>query len=283
MRRAIRVIFTGFLRLTGEETMQTGKNSNQVNQCKGGLLTGLLLCLMVSSGWSDIIQTRNGDIEGRILEDSARVMIVETVAGEYVAVQKAHIQSIQKEPVADFYYRRGAFHEQKGSESLAMLDYLEALNLDPEHQMSKQRIQDIQYEKKRATWEQGIDRAHEHLANQEYRQALVAFQDVLRMNPDDSLAQRIVQQMSDTHTRLAYLFYDHCYDQEAILELAKAEELNPDSAEIYFVLGIIHENRRMFDQARLEYERALQLNPEHSSARSQLAQLIERTRGRVIQ
>ena len=38
-----------------------------------------------------------------------------------------------------------------------------------------------------------------------------------------------------------------------------------------------------FDIARLEYERALELNPNHSSARAQLMRLIERTRGRFLQ
>ena len=60
----------------------------------------------------------NGDIEGRILEDSARVMIAETVAGEYVAVQKAHIQSIQKEPVADFIIAAGRFMNKKAVKAL---------------------------------------------------------------------------------------------------------------------------------------------------------------------
>lgn len=239
---------------------------------------GVLLC--AAGSWADIVHTSKGKIEGRVLENSSKVSIVETIAGEYVVIDKSAIERVEEEPVTEFYFRRGRYHEGRGNENFAMLDYLEALNIDPEHSKSKERIDQMRHQQRQSVWNKGLQKAQQHISDREYRQALEAYQEVLSMNPDENLAQRIVKMMSDTHTQIAYLYYNHCADQDAILELAKAEELNPESADIYFVLGRIHESNREYDQARLEYERALQLDPNHSSARENLRSLIERTRNR---
>ena len=100
----------------------------------------------------------------------------------------------------------------------------------------------------------------------------------LAENPNDELAKQVVDEMCNTYTRIAFEYYDHCWDEGAIEELAKAEALNPESAEIYYVLGMIHQDQRQWELARQEYERALELNPNHSQARQQLLALIERQR-----
>jgi tetratricopeptide (TPR) repeat protein len=230
--------------------------------------------------WCDTITTKQTTLEGRILENSAKVFVVETVAGEYVVIEKNRIVDFTDEPEADFYYRRGQFHLSKGDENRALLDFLEAVNWDSTHAKAREVIEAIQQKQKETKVNQGLLKAQQLIAAQEYRKALDAFQRILELQPDDQLAQEIVKQMSDTYTRIAFLYYDHCYDEGALFELARAEELNPNSAEIYYVLAKIHDNSRKYDLARQEYERALQLNPTHSMARSKLMELIERTRGR---
>ncbi len=239
------------------------------------------LCFIASYGFADVIRTTKGHIEGRVLEEDNAVIIAETVAGEYVVIEKNIVNGIEKEDPADFYFRRGRWHEGKNQDNRAMLDYLEALNVNPDHQKAQKRMDAIKYRKKQEKWQDGLERAQQHLNQRDYRAALNQYQEVLNMDPDDSLAQHVVKQMSQTHTQIAYLYYNHCYDEGAILELAKAEELNPESAEIYFVLGRIHQAKRQFDQARLEYERALQLNPNHAAARRNLDRLIQDTRNRT--
>jgi len=127
-----------------------------------------------------------------------------------------------------------------------------------------------------------VKKAESHLANRQYWLALDSFQSVLDLEPEDHLARQVIQKMSDTHARIAFLYYDHCADEDAILELAKAEELNPNSAEIYYILGRIHETDQKYDLARLEFERALEIDPNHSRARDQLDNLIDRIRTRYI-
>lgn len=229
---------------------------------------------------ADVVRGQKADIEGRILENSANVIVIETVKGEYLVLEKDLINSIEDEPEEAFYYRRGRFHERNGDDQLALLDYLEALRINPDHPGAQQRRESIFYARQKSVWDQNLDQAQQHLNNQDYRQALASFQRVLEMNPEEDLARRVVQQMSETYTRIAFLYFNHCYDEDAIVELTKAEELNPNSAEIYYVLARIHHHGRNYEQARLEYERALELDPSHNGARRHLSELIEATRGR---
>ncbi len=229
---------------------------------------------LLNNAHSDTITMSKGAFEGRVLENSEQVLVLETVAGEFVVIKKNQIKSLTKEPEPDFYYRRGRFYEAQGEEEKSIINYIEALTLDPNHEKSRQKIQDIQYRKTKQKWDSGINKAETLLSKKEYKQALESYQSVLDMEPEDRLTRQIILKMSDTHSQIAFLFYDHCADEEAILELAKAEELNPNSAEIYYVLGRIHETDRKFDLARLEYERALEIDPNHGRSRSQLEKLI---------
>ncbi len=244
------------------------------------VVCGLLWTATGQQANSDVLKMKKGEVEGRILENSARVLVVETIAGEYVVIAKTQVDGIQEESEPEFYFRRARLHENDGNDKRALVDYLETLNRAPEHQKAKQGIQKINYRKKKAQWDEGMTVANQHLDNQEYNSALTAFQNVLTLQPEETLARLIVRKMSATHERLAFLYYDHCMDQEAIVELAKAEELNPSSAEIYYILGRIHETDRKFDLARLEFERALEMDPDHSSARRHLTEVIEEAQRR---
>ena len=245
------------------------------NKLKYAIL-GLLISSFIGLNHanSDTITMSKGAFEGRVLENSEQVLVLETVAGEFVVIKKNQIKSLTKESEPDFYYRRGLFYEAQGEEEKSIINYIEALTLDPDHEKSRQKLQNIKYSKTKEKWDSGINKAETLLSKQEYKQALESYQSVLDMQPEDRLARQIILKMSDTHSQIAFLFYDHCADEEAIMELAKAEELNPNSAEIYYVLGRIHETDRKFDLARLEYERALEIDPNHGRSRSQLESLI---------
>ncbi|MBD3268148.1 tetratricopeptide repeat protein, partial [bacterium] len=241
-----------------------------------------VLTFAASAAFGDLITTKNGSIEGRVLENSAKVLVVETIAGEYVVLGKDRIASVKEEAREEFYFRRGRYYELNGDDGQALVDYLEVLNINPDHQRAKEGIEAIQTRQRNEKMNEKIEEAQEHVSQESYREALDSYREVLNMQPEERTAQRVVRRMSETHARIAYLYYNHCLDQDAIIELAKAEELNPNSAEIYYVLGRIHETKRKYTIARLEYERALELDPNHSAARAHLMELIERTRGRLI-
>jgi tetratricopeptide (TPR) repeat protein len=261
------------------------QNWNPLNILRWNVVSLVFLpaFLCITPVWGDVVATKSSNLEGRILENSSQVVILETVAGEYIVVRKDVVVTIQQEPLTEFYFRRGHFYESKGDDNRALLDYMEAVNLNAEHKEAKAHIEAIHYKRKKAQWDQNLNSAQQLISSQQFRGAIETYQKVLDMEPDDQLARQVVQQMSDTYAKLAFVYYDHCYDEGAIRELARAEELNPNNADIFFVLGKIHESDRKWDLARLEYERAIELDPNHSSARNNLMNLIERTRGKTIE
>ncbi|MEW6234819.1 MAG: tetratricopeptide repeat protein [Candidatus Omnitrophota bacterium] len=250
----------------------------------GGMLAALCFALgaIGEQAAGDVIRAGKADIECRILENSAQVLVLETVAGEYIVLDKGIIQSLESEAPEEFYYRRGKFYEGRSNDNRALLDFLEVINRNPNHANAKQAVEAIQYRQKKNEWDRQVESANAFAANNDYWQALTEYKKALDLQPEERTARQIVQRMSDVHSRLAFLYYDHCAEQYAIVELVKAEELNPENAEIYYVLARIHENNQKYEIARLEFERAIELNPNHISARNGLTRLIERTRGRSI-
>ena len=205
---------------------------------------GIVTLVFPCFGYSDVITTSKGAIEGRVLENSAKLLVVETIAGEYIVINKDRVLSVDQEAPEEFFYRRAKYSEANKKENQALMDYLEVLNINSQHARAKEGIQAIQTRQQKAKFDEKIVQAEKQESQKSYNQALKAYQEVLDMQPDERLASDVVKRMSETHARIAYLYYNHCLDQDAIVELAKAEELNPNSAEIYYVLGRIHETKR---------------------------------------
>lgn len=161
----------------------------------------LALSLSPMASHADVITTAKGEIECRVLENSVQVLVAETIAGEYVVIGKKLVQSLQTEPAEEFFYRRGRYYELNGDDNQALLDYLEVLNINPNHGRAKEGIEAIQYRQKKSRWDAKIEEAQTLASKQSYKQALTAYQEVLEMQPDERLAQDIVRRMSETHTQ----------------------------------------------------------------------------------
>ena len=65
-------------------------------------------------------------------------------------------------------------------------------------------------------------------------------------------------------------------DEAAVIEIDAARTLAPDSAEVAFLQGQLAGFRARFDEAVAEYQRAVDLDPDHLRARFALAQELER-------
>lgn len=247
-------------------------------QMVGWFVLCFLLIVLCRASNADVIHTISRMVEGRVLEDSSQILVVETVAGEYVKVEKSTIRSIEREPREEFYFRRANFHESKGNENAALNDYRHVVQQNANHKRAANRIETITYTRKKEQWDAKLSEAENLRSTENYRSALTVYQEVLDMEPEPSITGRVIQQMSDTHAQMAFLFYDHCYDRGALVELARAEELNPNNADIYYVLGKINYTDHKYATARLYFERTIQLNPNHSAARENLSMVIDRTR-----
>jgi len=60
---------------------------------------------------------------------------------------------------------------------------------------------------------------------------------------------------------------------EALIELKKAERINPKSGHIHHALGIIYAKKGVMEEAARELEKALQINPKNAAARKKLEQI----------
>ncbi|MEA3328429.1 MAG: tetratricopeptide repeat protein [Candidatus Omnitrophota bacterium] len=69
-----------------------------------------------------------------------------------------------------------------------------------------------------------------------------------------------------------FLFLNEKYDQ-AIIEFKKALEKNPKSAEVLYSLGIVYEAKNMPEQAKEFFRAALELDPKHKLAEKHLSKL----------
>ena len=70
-----------------------------------------------------------------------------------------------------------------------------------------------------------------------------------------------------------FYFLNGKYPQ-AIAEFKKALEIEPNSAEIYYNLGLIYETQNKLNEAHQMYEQALSINPKYSLAKQHLNKLI---------
>ena len=68
----------------------------------------------------------------------------------------------------------------------------------------------------------------------------------------------------------AKFYFLNCKFDEAIAEFNKVLKLNPGNAEAWYTLGLIHENRNNMDQAKIMYEKSLNINPDNKLAREHL-------------
>lgn len=64
---------------------------------------------------------------------------------------------------------------------------------------------------------------------------------------------------------------DNQKPKDAISKCKEALEIEPYNPSIYFMMGLIYEERQLWDQAVGAYEKALELNPNHEDARRNLS------------
>jgi len=99
--------------------------------------------------------------------------------------------------------------------------------------------------------EHDFDLAVSHIVRGEYDQALLAFQEIVRLEPSDGRAWSYLG-----------LAYAHLGDGlEAEQALARAVELSPGNAEAWFHLGVARSMRSEWPQAAAAYRHAVACDP----------------------
>ncbi len=242
------------------------------------LFSFMLIVMMAPGIWADEVEVRNGVLDGKILSNLPDAIVFKTLAGDEITINRKTILAIAHETEVQYLLDRGNHLEDRGKDEDAYLEYIEVLKQDPKNEEANRRMEEINLRHRRERWQKGIDEARKLVNEEKYRKGLRVYQAILADQPEDSVAEQIVEEMCNTYAQLAFMYYNHCYEEGAMRELAKAEELNPNSAEIYYLLGRIHETGGHLSLARQEYERALEMDANHFQARERLAEIIEKMR-----
>ena len=85
---------------------------------------------------------------------------------------------------------------------------------------------------------------------------------------------------SVAHSKLGHAFHDQGRMDEAIAQLEKALEINPDDAEFHYNLGNAFLQQGHVDEAIARYQKALEINPNYAEAHNNLGDAF-RQQGRM--
>ncbi|MDI6897946.1 tetratricopeptide repeat protein [Methanocella conradii] len=98
----------------------------------------------------------------------------------------------------------------------------------------------------------------------------------------DLVSGECIKRDADPHFTKGYELYHMGMIDDALVELDASLNVNPNRAEAHLLIGDIYERRRMFDEAISEYKEALRLSPEDGTIKLKLEiALSQRAGGRV--
>lgn len=168
--------------------------------------------------------------------------------GENTRAVKAFTSALKKNPSSiDSRYYRGRAYSNLNNNQAAFSDYTYILNKDSKHC---------------AAWN---SRGVINLIQEKYNEAIYDFNQALNLSPDSLCEQYVVlYNLGDTHLTLKKY-------QTAINYLNQAIRLKPDYADAWNLRGVAYSWLNNFPQAIVDYQKALEINPNHQDALRNLA------------
>ena len=173
---------------------------------------------------------------------------------------------------ADVHHNLGAIYAKMGRVEDAFAVWEKALSLDPNRASTYYNMGNIhyhqgEYEQAIMAWSRVVEldadykKVYYNMGNAYYKikkleQALEAYRQSLDRDPENS----------DIYYNIAQVYIDQGNDTEAIQYLRQSLEYNDQDPEAYYLLGGLYKKTNKVRQARLSYERFLQLSPAHPRA-----------------
>lgn len=106
--------------------------------------------------------------------------------------------------------------------------------------------------------EDDFQRGQAQAGNGDFKGAIQSFQEGIALHPDPP---------ASAIYNLAYFYLQEGDTARALDELQKAASVDPKAPRIPFLVGMIYENRSMWDEAQKEFLAALEQNPDYHQAR----------------
>lgn len=257
--------------------------------CAWGRITFLLIPVLLAAGLllpaglasADVIFFKGkGVLHGRVVEEQRDNVFIELYGGGRIGVDKSYIREILHETEVVYLLKKGDFWFSQGDFHQAEENYSKALDLDPGNSDVVRRLQQLSRGKKIRQVREMYVQAVNHMESGDYRQVVNLLDEALAICPDEeqALIRQIEHEKAKAHAKLAFFFYNRCYDDWAIEELELAEALDPSIGEIFFVYARIYHYQDKLEDAARSYRKALDLDPGNELAQNYLLQVQERAK-----
>ncbi len=229
------------------------------------LISALIVFLLIHAfaSQADVLYF-GGDrtLDGHVVRQGKNTTNVKLLAGSTLTLENQEIQGTKPEPFVAYMVKRGDYYlEERKNTRRALETYQEALRLKPGDPDIQARIDLVILSERITRCQNGIEQARQTARNDDLGRAIEIYENLLPNAPKDELRRTITRELAETYAQLAYRYYDHSYFIGAEEMLRKAEQYNPNSPTLHFVLGRIHHVNREWEEADKAYEAAEELDP----------------------
>ncbi|MDB9414252.1 tetratricopeptide repeat-containing serine protease family protein [Microcystis aeruginosa] len=181
-------------------------------------------------------------------------------------------QAIYLAPRAAWYVNRGILYRRQQKYELALDDYNQAIELNPNHANAYNNrgnlYQDLQkYELALDDFNKAIEinpnfailyynRGNLYINQQKYDLALSDYDKAIEINPN----------YAEAYVNRGVLYDDQRKYELALADYSKAIDINPNLAEAYVNRGLLYKDLQKYDLALSDYSKAIDINPNYAEA-----------------
>lgn len=221
------------------------------------------LLALVAPAFGDVLYF-GGDrrLDGHVVRKGRDATNLKLLTGSTLTVENQDIRGTKAEPFVAYVVKRGDyFLEERKEPGRALEIYQEALRLKPGDSDIQARIDLVLLSERITRCQEGIDSARQLARDGDLGESVRVYEELLPTAPKEELKRTITRELAETYAQLAFKYYDHSYFVGAEEMLRKAEQFNPNSPTLHFVLGRIHHVNRDWEAADRSYAAAEALDP----------------------
>jgi len=241
-----------------------------------------LTCLGAALGpsWGDVLWfAGNNKLDGHVLRRTRKDTNFKLIYGANLQVDNDDITRTETQPFVVYLLKRGDYYlNERKDPDQALKNYRDALKLKPDDPYIQDRIDWVILSERISRCQEGIEQARQFAREGRQQDAIDTYENLLPTAPRDELKRTITRELAETYANLAYKFFDHSYFFGAQKMLRKAEELNPNSPRLHFVLGRILHISGDLEEADKEYALAAELDPSIPKLAAYRAEVRQRLR-----
>ena len=221
------------------------------------------LFLLVGSVHADTLWfAGDNKLDGHVLRRTREDTNFKLIFGANLQVENDDIARTETEPFVVYLLKRGEYYlAERQDPERALKNFHDALKLKPGDPYIQERIDYVLLSQRISRCQEGIDLARQNAREGRLQDAIDIYENLLPTVPRDELERTIKRELAETYANLAYKFFDHSYFLGAQQMLHKAEQLNPNSPRLHFVLGRILHMSGDWEAADREYTLAAELDP----------------------